>query len=729
VNNNISLTVPLNCQILEYSDQRETINNISSIDIDLPSLTWSITNIEMNFTDIEYHSQETKIFEDTPIKDDLFLKKHGLQELGVQIALNDTTKILGVYINIKTIVAHEMDEIYFQIRGFNSSGNVPNSDIYGQVDLNHTIDDGWNYQNFTSPITLPQANYFLVMGGHVHAGAEYHWYYNDLSPNNPDLYISTNNGSGWINSTQGSPFLYKLNREIKIRDIYPEEFNMIAEIDGTSYKILNGTYKGSGILNLPSIDYSPNNETVHIPIIPDKFFFNLSYYLKLENQFLSSALVNINEEEDNFWTIVPDINRCNYNYYIKMKLPNNYYNLVVLKDDTDITASEDIMINGDFLYILNNTIENGATWEITMKSPNRDFTYDLIRGFEFELGEELIFSVFAPVIEGNFTFILYNGLGAEIDKKIIPVISDKTVYSYNISSYDLTGNWTAYIYWNNYYDAGIKSQEFKIISSSSTTSNIAPFPVINILIIIIIGGVVIGGISASLTIYQVVKRKKKRSELNLKKLSDKSKDILSLNYLMVSDVKSGVNVYEQSFMGKSMDPSLISGFLDAVRNFGIELTGAYRKTETMSLDYEDSIILVNESKDFRLIVILSEKPSEVFTNSITDLANDIEENYGDLIQKFRGGAVSQFSGISELTEMHLHVSFASPLRINFAKKANLTTLENSVLKNASEIMKQTNLNYFYTSFLMPDQKFDPEMTKTIFNLINKKIFQPIDLEE
>ncbi|MFX1435085.1 MAG: hypothetical protein ACFFB1_15035, partial [Promethearchaeota archaeon] len=141
----------------------------------------------------------------------------------------------------------------------------------------------------------------------------------------------------------------------------------------------------------------------------------------------------------------------------------------------------------------------------------------------------------------------------------------------------------------------------------------------------------------------------------------------------------------------------------------------------------DSIILMNESDDFRLIIITSDKPSEEFTNSITNLANDIEEKYGDLLREFKGGMVTQFTGISKLIEKHLNVSFASPLKIAFSKKVKLNAMEKSVIEKANEIMKQTNLNYFYTTFLMPNQQFDLETTKVIFNLIEKKIFQPINL--
>jgi hypothetical protein len=725
--NNRSLRIPLNFEVNEFSDNKDTLNNVSTIDIELPSSTWNLKDMEFNFTNIKYHKRVIKTIEDTPNNDNLFLDKHTIEGLAVQIKLNHTTTISGAYINIRTLANHTLDEVNVQIRGYNSSINAPNSSVYGSGSLNMTIVDGWNYQNFGSAIRLPKGNYSLVMEGSVHAGGEYHWYYNDFNPNNPDLYISRNEGSGWINGISGSPFLYKLDLGIRAVEIYPEEFDMTAEINGSSYKILNGTHKGTGFLRLPNIDFSPNDDILHIPITSHKFFFNLSYHLKMRNLFRSNAFVRIAEEDDNFWEIIPEITRYNYNYSIGVNLPNNWYNLSVFKDSIDITSSKDILINGNFLYILNDTITDDASWEITANSPKIGFIIDDTRGTQFERGKELIFSAIAPIIEGNFTFILYNEHGAEMDKKIIPVTSSDTIYSFNIPKNASLGNWTAYVYWNSYNDASVKSQPFTIIPISISPPSSPPGSDINLILVITIGGILAAGVSVSLTAYQITKRKKKRSESELKRLSNKFKDILSLNYLIVSDNKAGTNVYEQTFMGKLMDPSLISGFLDAIRNFGIELTGSYLKSETMSLDYEDSIILMNESQNFRLIIIMSEKPSEEFTNSITNLAEDIKEKYGDLIQKFRGGQVTQFAGISELVETHLNVSFASPLKIAFSKKVKLNVTEKSVIKKANEIMKQTNLKYFYTSFLMPDQQFDPEMTEVIFNLINKKIFQPIDL--
>ncbi|MDX1797901.1 MAG: hypothetical protein R3255_04570, partial [Candidatus Lokiarchaeia archaeon] len=333
--NNNSLRIPLNYSISEFSDKKGSIDNISSIDIELPSSTWQLTQIELNFSNIEYTMRAINTIEDSPTGNNLFLYKHGLLGLGVQVILNTSTNIYGAYIKLNVSQPHSMDNISIQILGYNSSINAPNSIIFGGVDLNYTVTEGWNYQKFTSPIALPKGNYFLVMVGTIQAGANYHWNYNNINPNNPDLYTSEKDELGWTNGTQGSPFLYKLDQEITETDIYPEKYNMTAEINGQAYKILNNTYSGSGYLKVSGIDFYPNDPILNIPIKNNRFLFDLNYNTKLKNQFLSNAFVTINEEQDNFWEIFPNIFRYNYNYSIKIKLPNNWYDLAVLKDGLD----------------------------------------------------------------------------------------------------------------------------------------------------------------------------------------------------------------------------------------------------------------------------------------------------------------------------------------------------------------------------------------------------------
>ena len=48
----------------------------------------------MNFSNIEYYKRELKTIEDNPSNDDIFIDKHNIEGLGIQISLNETTTIL-----------------------------------------------------------------------------------------------------------------------------------------------------------------------------------------------------------------------------------------------------------------------------------------------------------------------------------------------------------------------------------------------------------------------------------------------------------------------------------------------------------------------------------------------------------------------------------------------------------------------------------------------------------
>ncbi|MFX1445752.1 MAG: hypothetical protein ACFFHV_20240 [Promethearchaeota archaeon] len=734
---NNELTVEnLKFQFIENSKDRGIINNINSIDLELPSSTWNVTDIKLNFTDIEWVREVVNV-EEKGTQDDNFLEKNNMFGLGVQLKLEEAITIFGAYINIRIESPHSGDNIYVKLRGYDSSINAPNSTVYGEVKVNRTISDGWNYQNFSTPITLPKGNFSLVMEGTIQAAAKYYWYCNDTNPKNPGLYRSENSGSGWINGIQGSPFLYKLDQKI-IGDFYPSKSNMTAEIEEETYNILDDFLPGSGNLLLSDKNFSPNDIILHIEInnnLSKNLIFNLSYNINLRNEFSSKGYVKINEKEDNIWVISPEIIRYNYNYSIDFEYPTNWYNLNVSKNSKDITA--DVVFKGNHIYILNESIENGYIWEISAKSPKTPIILD-IKAKEFKIGQDLIFFAESPIKEGNFTFILVNSLGTEEDIRIIPATEEEIVYSYTIPSNSHTGNWTAYIYWNDFTDAGVQSQNFTILDAPVIDSGggnggggggggTKEISVMEPLSGIFITLAIVASSAGSLTTYQIVKRAKKKRERHMDTLYNKFKDNLSLNYLMISDNKSGLNVYEQFFAGKSLDPSLLSGFLEAIRNFGIELTGEYQKSETVKLEYQNSKILMNESKDFRLILIMSDNPSEAFINSITNLAKEIEKFYGPSLKNFRGGDITMFSGIRRLIEKHLNVTFIYPLRIVERKELKLTRAEKLMIQRAKVIMKQTNLKHFYTTFLMPDQEYDPEKTKTIFNLIDKGIFQPINL--
>ena len=120
---------------------------------------------------------------------------------------------------------------------------------------------------------------------------------------------------------------------------------------------------------------------------------------------------------------------------------------------------------------------------------------------------------------------------------------------------------------------------------------------------------------------------------------------------------------------------------------------------------------------------MKERPSEELLNSITALSHSIESKFGQEIKRFKG-IRDHFTGISELIEEHLHTSFISPLKVVERIDVKLTIGERAMINKAKQIMKDYNLNYIHSTFLISEQKFKPSDVEIILNLINKEIFQP-----
>ena len=341
--------------------------------------------------------------------------------------------------------------------------------------------------------------------------------------------------------------------------------------------------------------------------------------------------------------------------------------------------------------------------------------------------------------KGNYTFVLYE-LGRRVyENRTTYVDQGSLTFTYDIPSNALNGEWIAAIYWNNGTDAGVKTESFTVSggviiilgggdgggSGSGSTTVVTG---LDTLLVFTISLIIIVGIVGSLTTYQTVKKIKRKRDLLMQKLRNKVIDSLNLNYIMVSEINSGLNIFEQYFMGEGMDATLISGFLAAIRSFGIELTGTQQQSQTIKLEFQQLKILMNEYRNSRLILIMGDNPSEDFIDSITNLSYDIEEEYGDLIRAF-DGSLDQFKGISHLIEHHLNTSFLFPLKVIIPRNYKFTSTEKSIVNKAQEIMSQNNVDYIFTSSLMDDQTYEPKRIKTIFDLIEKGIFKPVTLKE
>ncbi|MFW9939177.1 MAG: hypothetical protein ACFFD5_16145 [Candidatus Thorarchaeota archaeon] len=728
-NNEVSLNIKTDFQMNETSVIQGDFENLNSIDIDLPSSSWNLNDIELNFTEIEFepdlvtiednytHNTYKWIYNKNPAQN--------LFGLAVQIELSEPSIIYGLYIYGYNYLEHPGSP-QIQIRGYDDINNRPNSEIFGSVSLNITEIPGWYLQNFSSPVSLSNGNYSLVLNGtmipaYAVNNAGFYWAYNAINPNYPGLYTSEYN-SGWSIGSPGEPFLYKLIQKLN-ESFYPEDINMTTEFNGYSFGVLNGNAQGKGYLKRNNIHFTPNNEKVKMQIKNNKtnsLKFNLTYNFNIFNIFEAPGMLNVTINKENEWNINPEITRVSNNHSIQFYYPKSWANLKIFKNQLDVTSEVILDITNHSLIIPNDTIENDVNWEIVATSLPISFNLNTPRT-EFKTGQEMRFSISPPVLNGNYTFLLFDpdGLEKYQTTKILP--TNDNLFSYEIPMNSIEGNYIAYLIWNNETDAGYSSQIFTISKASIIPNQ-------NAIFFLIIGLVIAGGVTIGFSGYVTVKKieSKRREKLNL--ILTQCNDIMNIKYIIVLDVKTGIDLFAQSFEKKELDPTLISGFLQAIHNFGVEVIEGAKNSKTVKVEYKDSIIFMTEFINLRLIIIMKNNPSKNFIYSIESLAYHIYKYYGKYIDNFQGN-LKPFRSIKKLVESDLNVSLLYPLTVTIKKDMKLNQDERDMVKKAQTFMKEHNSPYFYFLYLIPENACSPKDYQITLQLIKKGTFQPIDKKE
>ncbi|MHA1912772.1 MAG: hypothetical protein ACW986_01395 [Promethearchaeota archaeon] len=704
-------------EMIEYSENADVNTSISSIGIPLPSETWNVTDLKVNISDIKL-GQETVSIEENGQSIHIIDSK-GKLGYGVEINFTEPTTIFGVYI-YGYMTGTPVKPVYIQIQGYDGGTNSPNEIILGTTLINIST-PGWHLQMFEEEVSLPAGNYYLVINGSEMTWpadqSKYNWLYNGSGSLNANLHTAVLDGSSWSEEDVGKPLLYKLVQRVN-RSFNPEEVNMTAMFNGFHYPILDGVAEGSGHLFINET-LAPNGTILELDIINNRsieLLFNVSYIISIQNILISDGQITIKENSANSWFLTPSIERLYSNYSVKFTYPNSWYNFSVMRDGFDITS--EVIINGvdNYILIQNNTILPGVTWEISANSPNIELSLNIPKT-NFQPQQDLEFSVLPPVNPGNLTYVLINSLGFKQyneTRSLTQVTSQEIVFSYTLSANPNEGVYKAYIYWFDGKNAGIKTQEFQV--------NV-PFSLDPMYIVIIIVG--ISTIAAvSISSYKLAKRSKRIHEELRQKIFNKYMDVVNLEYFIIIEKRTGLNIYEQIIAGEGIDDAaLITGFLEAIRNFGIELTGANEQSQTIKLEYQNSKIIMSEFKDFRILLIMKENPSQDFLDSVKALSYDIDDIYGEDIANFKGN-IDKFVNIKELLDKHLETSLIYPLEYN-PQDIKLSSDEKSMINRAKDIMKMKNTDYFFVSYMLYTKKgFQTKDAEILLNLIDKKIFQP-----
>ncbi|NVM17972.1 MAG: hypothetical protein HWN80_09665 [Candidatus Lokiarchaeota archaeon] len=714
--NGDSLTADVNYRFQEFSNFSTTQFNTNHIKISLPGSKWNVTNLELNITDIKL-GEEVKSIEEA---DKSFKSVYkGVRGYGVQLNITEDITLIGVQI-FGYLFGTTYSSVYVQINGYNQVNHRPNATIYGNPGpINISTTPGWYVQKFPEPISLSKGYYYLVVNGSEYKSydnSDHNWAYNASGSIHTNLYTSKYISGVWLDDVMGEPFSHKLIQRTD-QSFDPEAINMTIKVDDTIYTI-NNSSPGSGKVQISNVNIPLNQTDVVFPVYHNRtieLMFNVSYDLKLENHFTSPGTIEIAETHDNYWSVTPILAPEFNNYSVKFNFPSKWFDVSLLRNEVNITGLVDVNHVENYIYISNSFISEGDSWEITASSSKKDFNLDVSRT-EFYPGQELKFFIATPVLEGNYTFVLTDTYETQINitTKLIPPESNS--FAYTFPSNALDGSYKVFVYWLNGTDAGIVTQVFTVILPEVIDWAM------------IIGIVIIVGLSSAVTVSSVVlaKRNKKKKIAAKEKIMNKFMDILNLNYVIIIEKKSSLNIYDQAFTEKKFNSTLVSGFLEAIRSFGLDISTSEEHSQTIKLEYQNSKILMSDFKHFRLIFIMKDLPSPQFYEIIDDLSLEIEEKYGIYLKEFKGN-LQPFEGIESLLRTHMGTTFLYPLKLTGTGKMKIAPTEKSLINKAITIMKKNRLDYFYVTQLIREITFDSKEIEALYSLIIKRIFNPFIL--
>ncbi len=564
-------------ELTEFANEWGQKSNESSVNFDFPSPTWNLSAITINFTSIKMGSETVTVEEQESGFETI--RRNNIEIAGMQLNITEQSTIFAVEIyGYKTEGSSSPGPVYVRIEGWNSGSRRPNGVVYGeQIELNTSLIPNWYIQNFNSPINLSPGYYCLVIDGtSANWQDRYYWYINNLNVNS-SLYMCRYNedDTDWENRF-GDVFLHKIKQRVN-RSYYPEDINMIARINNNSFQVNNDISIGKGTLSIVDLNFSPYSATMNIFILNNlsiELLLNYEYKISIHNSFMEKSEGVIREGKSIQWILQPQITRISYNYSIKFLFPMNWFNFSIYKNGLNITPQTYLNYTKRLFYVPNATIEDGATWRFVANSPQISFQLNVPKS-TFGPQQDIQFSIQEPIMEGNYTIILYNSLGFPIETETLQLLGDTNYFAYSLSTNPEEGLYKCYIFWNNATDAGLQIYDFQVIMPFTVPIEIIYGILISITSIVLL----------TATSFVLVKRNKRIKNEKRERIYNEYMDALNIEYFIVSDKNSGLLVYDQIITANEMDSSLISGFLQAIRGFGIELTKSRKESQTIKLEY------------------------------------------------------------------------------------------------------------------------------------------------
>jgi hypothetical protein len=247
-----------------------------------------------------------------------------------------------------------------------------------------------------------------------------------------------------------------------------------------------------------------------------------------------------------------------------------------------------------------------------------------------------------------------------------------------------------------------KSTEFSFIIS--ITDPLPPTPnsdlpwyvlLIGYILIGVIG--ILGVVSLRNYVFLPIKRKK---ESILLANTQRYKDIMNIEAIVISGRETGINFYSKSYyMLKNYQNELLSGFIQAITLISREIIGKEKieqvaiksdnlkgKEKIIELDFKHFNFFITDYKDLRIVFILKEKASDRFKEETAKFLSKLTSKISDKMENWDGD-LDMFNAIlPPLLQNQFQLYYREEFKINPTIDLNRIRKEKDLSKMANRVL-------------------------------------------
>ena len=726
-----SFITSISVQMEEYIFLEKSDYNKTSVEINFPGTSCNITDIEVNMTNIHVENR-THVVDGGDAVFGILAPNGGVDLVGVEIILDSPMSVSSV--EIFGYYSYEVlpgsDQIYVQIQGYNTSTNLPNSTIYGSSTLlNIDTEPGWYNQIFPAPIYLTTGRYYLVINGSQASSSEYtyYWRYGNVSTIK-SVYYTTE----WDITPVHCFFCYKINQDYQ--SFTASEIDMFTYINGTQYEIINGSEYASGYLKVNNLYYHQMSQNYSLDIITSlqqDVYFDYSYQIYVQRKLTANGKLNISYGYDNEWKIDPEFAKVGTNYSIKFSYPSNWDNIVVLRNNSDIT--ENLTLFTNYVIIPDEFINENDTWEIKANSPALNGFIEVPKDI-YESQENITIQIELPVSQGYLTTKLVSTSNQVLYSHSQNFSQSNVVIIIPIAANIVEGLYEIQTYWYGNNQAGIQKQSVYIKNPSVLNQ-------FSLLLTIFIA--ILGSFTIAVSTYSYIKYKQNKvikedhdSKLSSAKIDTERshrslllnlyKDHYNLKHIIVNEKDTGINLYYQCFSFEELNHILVSGFLEAIQSFGKTIFHRKDQSVYMKIEFQGSILILLEYYNFKICFVFDDEPSIEFIKTLKELSNEIESEFSELIEHHNND-LTKFKGIRKIINDYLLTPLMYPLKVTIPSTDMVNQDEEKIIKEILENMKSCKRSHFFVQDLILLEDFDEKKAECILDFIKRKIINPVFL--